>query len=260
VACGNDPNPYRPFYGFGNITYLATEANSSYNALQISARRNIGGLDLSLAYTWSHSIDDSSDRYDTNFVDSYNLAGNRASSNFDQRQLLNMSWVYDLPVFRHKSVLGGWQWSGIMSVQTGTPFSITNGTTYGDNGGVANGVGTGSFADVVGNPDAVPSNAPASNGPLLYNPAAFAIPQGLTFGNSGRNFLRNPGRTNFDMGIFKTFHLTEQQTIEFRAEGFNVFNHTQWSGINNSFGGSNFLYPSGAHLGRIFQFGLKYAF
>ncbi len=260
VACGNDPNPYRPFYGFGNITYLATEANSSYHALQISARRNIGGLDLSLAYTWSHSIDDSSDRYDNNFVDSYNLAGTRASSNFDQRQLLNMSWVYDLPVFRHNPVLGGWQWSGIMGIQTGTPFSITNGTTYGDNGGVANGVGTGSFADVVGNPDAVPSNAPASNGPLLFNPAAFATPQGLTFGNSGRNFLRNPGRTNFDMGVFKTFHVTERQTVEFRAEGFNVFNHTQWSGVNHSFGGSNFLYPSGAHLGRIFQFGLKYAF
>ena len=147
-----------------------------------------------------------------------------------------------------------------MSIQTGTPFSVVNGTNYGDNAGVANGVGTGSFADVVGDPSAVPANSPQTNGPLLFNPNAFATPQGLTFGNSGRNFLRNPGRTNFDMGIFKTFHVTERQTVQFRFEGFNVFNHTQWTGVNSSYGQDGFMEPSGSHLGRILQFGLKYAF
>ncbi len=64
VACGASPNPYRPYAGFGNITDLEDQANSTYNSLQVSARRNVGRLTLSLAYTWSHSIDDSSDRYD----------------------------------------------------------------------------------------------------------------------------------------------------------------------------------------------------
>ncbi len=285
VACGNvSPNLYRPYQGFGDITVLEDQANSSYNSLQVSARRNVSrGLTMSLAYTWSHSIDDSSDRYDGTFVNSYNLAASRASSNFDQRQLLNVSYVYDLPFFTKAgllhTLLGDWQWSGIVSFQTGTPFSVTNGGAYGDNAGVGNGVGTGSYVDLIGNPYAP---APAvqvagSPGSLLFNPAAFADPTGLTFGNGGRNLLNNPARTNWDMGLFKHFPLkSETRAVEFRAEAFNVLNHTQWSGVNSSascYAGANnsagdpsclttstFLLPSGAHNPRILQLGLKLLF
>ena len=62
-------------------------------------------------------------------------------------------------------------------------------------------------------------------------PGAFALPTGLTFGNAGRNFLRNPGRVNFDMALFKHFAIKESMAFEFRAEAFNVFNHTEWSGF-----------------------------
>ena len=68
-------------------------------------------------------------------------------------------------------------------------------------------------------------------GPLLFNPAAFAAPQGLSFGTVGRNSLNNPSRTNFDMGLFKHFAFNEARAVEFRAEGYNVFNHTEWSGV-----------------------------
>ncbi len=90
VACGGDPDPYRPYPGYGSITSLEPQANSIYNALQVSGHRHIGRLSLDLAYTWSHSLDNSSDRYDGNFVNAYNLGLTRASSNFDQRQLLNI--------------------------------------------------------------------------------------------------------------------------------------------------------------------------
>src|SRR5437879_13264060 len=100
VQCGDDPSPFRPFAGFGDITHLEYRASSIYHALQTSVRRNVGGLQLSFAYTWSHSIDDSSDRYDGSFVDSYNPSSNRASSHFDQRHILNFSYVWDLPVFK----------------------------------------------------------------------------------------------------------------------------------------------------------------
>ena len=242
VACGNvSPNIYRPYQGFGTITGLEDEANSIYNSLQVSARRNIGHLTMSLAYTWSHSLDDSSDRYDGNFVNSYDLSATRASSNFDQRQLVNVSYVYDLPLFAKSglmhSTLGGWQISGLVTFQTGTPFSVVNGATYGDNGGVGNGAGTGSYVDVVGNPNSAPSQTQVIGiqGPLLFNPAAFADPTGLTLGNAGRNILNNPSRTNWDMGLFKRFSLgkSEVRSFEFRAEGFNVFNHTQWNGVNS---------------------------
>jgi hypothetical protein len=282
VACGNfSPDLYRPYQGFGTITRLELEANSSYNALQVSAHRYIGPLNFSLAYTWSHSIDDSSDRYDGGFVNSYDREGSRASSNFDQRQLLNISYVYNLPFFtKHgllHTLLGGWQLSGLIAFQTGTPFGVTNGA-YGDNAGVGNGVGTGSYVDIIGDGNAAPpmTNVAGVVGPLLYNPAAFAEPTGLTFGNSGRNILNNPARTNWDMGLFKRFAISEARAFEFRAEAFNVFNHTQWNGIdsgascyagpNNSPGdpscitGSTFLHPTGAHDPRILQLGLKFIF
>ena len=100
TACANDPNPYRPYYGIGTITRLESHASSSYNALQVSGRKNVGALSLTVAYTYSHSIDDSSDRYDGSFVNSYDRRANRASSNFDQRHMLNIGYVYDLPFFK----------------------------------------------------------------------------------------------------------------------------------------------------------------
>ncbi len=83
--------------------------------------------------------------------------------------------------------------------------------------------------DVVGDPKAGVRQAGGLEGfgPLYYNPAAFAAPRGLTFGDSGRNFLRNPTRLNFDMSL-QDFTLTERMALEFRAEAFNIFNHTEW--------------------------------
>ncbi|MGP0020888.1 MAG: carboxypeptidase regulatory-like domain-containing protein [Candidatus Sulfotelmatobacter sp.] len=292
VACGNvSADSVRTnFPGYDQIQRIDLFANSNYNALQVSGRHNAGGLELTLAYTYSHSIDDSSDRYDSSFVNSYDIPASRASSTYDQRHILTVSYVYDLPLFRHsrgktKTLLGGWQLSGITTMQTGEPFSIINGGYY-DNAGVANGAGSGAYADIVGNPHApTPASerfAPQVVGPLLFNPAAYQWPQGLTFGDSGRDSLNWPRRTNFDMGLFKHFAMGESKAIEFRAEGFNVFNHPQWNGVNNySCGASfnsgdvlncvegdtatgtqatNFLHPGGAHNPRIGQFGMKIIF
>jgi hypothetical protein len=291
TACGNDADPYRPFLGVSTITRLEPKASSNYNALQISARKSMGALNLTLAYTYSHSIDDSSDRYDGTFVNSYDPSSSRASSNFDERHMLNIRYIYDIPFLTKRgvahSLLGGWEYSGIATFATGTPITITNGTAYGDNAGVGNGVGTGSYPDVIGNPNAnIPPVSQLNSGSyskFAYNPDALALPTGLTFGDSGRNYLRNPGRVNFDMAMFKHFAIKENMGFEFRAEAFNVFNHPQWSGFsgsmscaggaNNSAGdpscvlssnqggaGANLFEMSSAHLGRILQLGLKFIF
>ena len=273
VACGNDADPSRPFVGFGTLEFLETQANSSYNALQASVRRTLGSLIVNAAYTYSHSIDDSSDRGDSRFVDSYNLASNRASSNFDQRHNLNISYVYDLPFFSKssglaKTLAGGWEWSGITTFQSGTPINISNGVV-GDSAGVGNGVGTGSRPDLAGNPHAAPCQASQAPGPYLFNPCAFAPPQGLTFGDIGRNTLNLPHRTQFDMGLFKRFRIREDMSFEFRIESFNTFNHTQFSSVNTTFdslivpgtpNSSSFLTAKAAHLPRILQLGLKFVF
>jgi hypothetical protein len=268
IACGSDANPLRPFAGFANMNFLQFGANSSYNAFQFSARRAIAPLVLSVAYTYSHSIDDASDggwgNAASSFIDAYDFRRARANSNFDQRHMLNVSYVYDLPFFRqpgtlqHK-LLGGWEYAGLFSIQTGTPFSIVY-SGVSDNAGVGNAQGEGSYADLVGNPH---SSIPASSGgpgPLLYNPNAFAAPRGLTFGDVGRNFLNNPRTTNFDMSLLKSFKFNESTALEFRAEAFNIFNHTEWSAVDNDIVSGTFLHPSSAHGARKLQFGLKFLF
>jgi hypothetical protein len=277
AACGANPNFYHPYLGYGTITNLQDAASSTYNAMEASVRRSVGQLTVSAAYTYSHSIDDSSDRGDGTFVNSYNFAANRASSNFDQRHVFNFSYVWDIPLFRQPGIanklLGGWQWSGITTVATGSPFNPVFNT---DNAGVANAVaGSGSRPDLVGNPrSGIVQVSGSGFGPLLYNPAAYAAPRGLTFGDVGRNTLTNPRRTNFDMALFKHFAIRESLAFEFRAEAYNVFNHTEWgalaggggSGANvvnsgtNVFNSSGFLNINTAHNPRILQLGAKLLF
>ena len=277
IACGGNQDTLRPLLGFGNITNLENQANSIYNALQATAQRTVGDLTLSLSYSYSHSIDDSSDRFDNAFVNTYDVASNRASSNFDQRHSFSVSYVYGLPIFKGSglshTLLGGWQVSGITIAQTGLPFSVTNGTDFGDNAGVGNGVGTGSRPDLVGNPHAglTQTEFPDARGPVFYNAAAFAVPTGLTFGNVGRNTLYYPGRLNFDFGLFKKFSFGESRELDFRWETFNLFNHTQFNSIGNSMDTTNpgsaanldssgFMHLDGAHAARRMQFGLRFQF
>ena len=331
-----DPNTLRTFApGFGRVLSLQNVADSHYNALQATLRRSRGPLTLGVSYTYSHSIDDSSDRSDSTFVDSFNLASNRASSNYDQRHLLTINYVYDFPklstVFRNLSgedppakqddqpqstpppqsesrllhlLVDNWQLSGITTFQSGTPFSVINGGSNAgisvlDNAGVANGAGAGSFPDVIGDAKASPAQSghpSQSIGPTLLNPAAFAAPRGLTFGNAGRNYLNNPNRLNFDVALLKIFKVKESASFELRAEAFNVFNHTQFRIYNPNLGnqaqntiscyggpdnsaaggltrnpdgttsfvdcltGSSFLHPVDAHRARTLQLGVKFSF
>ena len=318
-------NSFRPYPGLGVIFSLQNVADSSYHGFQTTIRRTRGPLTAGVAYTFSHSIDTSSDRTDPTFVNSLDLRSNKASSNFDQRHLVNVSYVYSVPKLsqllghaltesaespaseaptppsqsspsRLMRILGdGWQISGITTYQTGTPFSVVNnGGSSGigvlDNAGVANGVGVGSYPDVVADPapPAFKTNV-SSFGPLLGNPNQFVAPRGLTFGNAGRNVLNNPSRLNFDMSLLKHFAIREGSEVEFRAEAFNVFNHTQfrlydpnlgntgsntiscYGGPNYSAGasfpggsdclsGNSFLHPVDAHRPRTLQLAIKYSF
>ena len=255
------------YSGMGEIYSLENIANSSYNALQVTLRRVQGPLTLGVAYTYSHSLDNASDRSDSTFVNSFDIKSNRANSNFDQRHLFHASYIYDLPLlkffdtFLHsadddptntvahgsnpdwgsrkvaQAVLGGWQLSGLTLFETGIPFTVVNGGSPEgiatlDNAGVANGTGSGSYPDLSGvsahSARPVGGNNSKSFGPLLMNPAAFRAPRGLTFGNSGRNILNNPRRWNTDVAMLKHFSLPYETNLEFRAEAFNLFNATQF--------------------------------
>ncbi len=328
AACTNPniPNvnslPGRPYPGLGRVLSLQNVANSSYHALQTTVRHSSGGLTLGVSYSYSHSIDDASDRSDPILVNSYDLRENKASSSFDERQLATISYVYQLPLknFPHSFVdlleergpqdktapstsccstlrtelLDGWELSGVTLFQTGTPFTVINsagntGISLTDNAGVSSGLGiAASYPDVMKGLGS-PGNNSQSFGPLIGNPSEFVAPRGLTFGDAGRNFLNNPWRANFDMALLKHFKIKESAQLEFRAEAFNVFNHTQFriydpdnpgsSGNNiiSCYGGplysagfkgsgadcvtgASFLHPLDAHRPRTIQLGLKLGF
>lgn len=323
-----DVNTLRPYPGFGQIFSLQNVADSTYHAFQATVRRTRGPLTVGASYSFSHSFDDASDRSDTTLVDSYDLRSNRASSNFDQRHLLSVSYIISIPGNKildfwrsmistgepagdgenkvpppapspsrwTRVIVDGWQLSGITVFQSGTPFSVINGGSSTisvlDNAGVANGIGAGSYPDLAAGPKG-PRPAGGDNtrsfGPLLANPDEFVAPRGLTFGNAGRNFLNNPGRLNFDMSLLKHFSIRESSVLEFRAEAFNIFNHTQFRIYNPDLGntgtnviscyggatysagysapggvdcltGSAFLHPVDAHRPRTMQLGLKFTF
>ena len=253
----------RPYPGLGQVLSLENVANSSYHALQATVRRTSGALTLSASYAYSHSIDNSSDRSDPILVDSYNLRGNRARSNFDQRHLASISYIYNLlglPTWLERLSRGhagdptgdgqdpglppapshllhvladNWEISGVTLLQTGIPFTVINnagntGISLTDNAGVNSGFGIAeSYPDVVRATTRAPNNL-QSFGPLLGNPLEFVAPRGLTFGDAGRNSLNNPGRINFDMALLRHFKPTESSEMEFRAEFFNIFNTTQF--------------------------------
>jgi hypothetical protein len=333
-----NPNSLRTFApGMGRVLSLQDIADSQYHALQATLRRTRGPITVGVSYTYSHSLDDSSDRSDASFVNATNIKSNWATSDFDQRHSLSVNYIYALPKLSGalqraasnppdetaagadseppaqsdsrflRAALDGWELSGITVFQSGTPFSVFNGgsntdLSVPDNAGVANGSTVGSFPDVIGDPRSrVPQifNA-ASVGPLLFNPAAFAAPRGLTFGDAGRNFLNNPHRLNFDMTMLKHFKLTEGSAMEFRVEVFNAFNHTEFRIFNPNIGntasntigcyggvtdsaaggltpvlgatsstppvnvdcttGSALLRPVDSHRPRTLQLGLKYSF
>jgi hypothetical protein len=330
AACTNPnlPNvnslPGRPYPGLGKVLSLQNVANSSYHALQATVRHTSGPLTAGVSYSYSHSLDDASDRSDPVLVNSYDLRGNRASSNFDQRHLVNISYVYQLP-FKNlprmfsdwardresqdatestanccsalvNRLFDGWEVSGVTTLQSGTPFTVINsagntGIALTDNAGVSSGIGiAASYPDVArGLSLPSPGGNSRSFGPLIGNPSQFVAPRGLTFGDAGRNFLNNPKRLNFDLSLLKHFKIRESGQLEFRAEAFNVFNHTEFrvydpdnpgsSGNNivscyagpvysagfkgtgaDCVTGASFLHPLNAHRPRTIQFGLKLAF
>jgi hypothetical protein len=327
-----DPNSLRPLQGAGRVHSLQNVAGSIYHSMQINMRHNQGPLDLTMTYTYSHSIDSASDRYESTFVDAYDLAANRASSAFDQRHMLNLSYVYRLPLLTwvrgfhdavtcsdemdesdancpldKRSSYGGpsnlanilfsdWSLSGITLFQTGTPFSVvsngsvTNGVSRPDNAGLLIGDSADSYPDraTTGGCLRLPRQEPISGtfGPLLENPCEFQAPRGLTQGNAGRNSMNNPGRTNLDVAMLRTFKTWKETDIQFRAEAFNVLNHTQFviydpnkgntssntvscygdvttgysAGAGSCESANGFLRPIEAHRPRTMQFGLKLEF
>ncbi|HLY15847.1 MAG TPA: TonB-dependent receptor [Bryobacteraceae bacterium] len=254
---------------YGSINYRTNGGNSSYNAM--NARMDVRGgygLNMRFVYTWSHAIDDLSDVFSSagvnglGWLDPFNPALDKGNSYYDITHHFTASGAWDIGM-KHasgwqKQVLGGWTLAPILNLQSGTPFAITDCT---------NAANVCPYAFATGPVPVSGYNLTATGTPNTYhvldlsqyfNSSWFDPRTGIsdvgTFPSNmvGRNRFRGPGNWNMDLAAFKTFFVTERYRVQFRAEGYNFFNHPNLGNpglqdvsagnfVNESFSGRRFV-------------------
>jgi hypothetical protein len=264
----------RIFQPFGLIGMFEDDINSSYNALQLSLeKRMTKRLTILANYTYARSLDDQPNGQNV-IAMNVNLPNlstipwympgrhqmDRGPSIFDRIQRFVASYVWSLPELHSMSafvraVAGGWQWSGIVTAQTGDPLTVVAGADISLTGLNADrGVQKGS--PYQGN--ACGSTVPCVN---YLNPGAFQLPAAGTFGSTGKGSLRGPGYLNWDMALSKRFPVHgDRVQVAFRAEYFNVFNRANFNDPGVSLSGSGFGQILAAQDPRIGQLSLKLIF
>lgn len=266
------PNP-RPDPRFDDIDLLESRASSVYHSLQIRHQYRQGkGLTVFSAYTWSKSLDDASNFFasagDPNFPqDSLNLAAERGRSSYDVRHRVTLSYACDLALGRNTGLLpgrgfwgalfSGWQSFGILSLQSGRPFTaallpeIDNSNT----GRSILGFGANDRPNAVGSPALARPNPER-----WFNADAFALPQYGTFGNAGRNTIEGPGYADINASLIKNSLLREKVNLQFRFEVFNLFNRPNFDRVDTFWGSPTFGRILSALSPRHIQVGLRLVF
>jgi hypothetical protein len=214
----------RPYKGYNTILWTDYGANSSYNALQARIVRRFGrSLMISADYTWAKAMDIVDT--DTSNIDFWqNRRFNWGPAGYDRTHVFNVDYVYTLPSPKGnalaKAVLGGWEVTGKTRFWSGFPLTVTSSGTQGTLSGTVH-------ADYLG-------GSTGGNGTWQqwFNPFAFGQPADGTTGNTGRGILRGPGINNWDASLFKNTNITERIRTQLRFEFFNLFNHTQFAGVN----------------------------
>jgi len=266
-----DVNAIRPYLGYGAITARLPVFTSNYNSLQVSLNRRFSkGLTLEVGYTWSKFLDTNPFDRSLAVYDTYDYKQSYGPSTLNTPQMLVVSYVYDLPFHRNQSglsgrVLGGWEFSGITTIQSGQSTTITQSTD--PFGAFPNGLGMLSpgdtvqrRADQIGDPNGPKTAAE------FFNTAAFA-PAAGHFGSSRPGAILGPGLQVWDMSLIKNIKFAERVGLQLRLETFNTFNHGNPSGIDTNVsdsklygGGGTFGTVTGWHDPRNVQIGAKINF
>ncbi len=260
-APSNAPRYLRPNPYFEDVNLMESRQNSSYNSLQARLEQRVrAGFSLLASYTWAKSIDEGSSFFtsagDPNFPqNSYNVHAERGRSNFDIRHRASVSYSYDLPV--HGRLLGGWQTLGILTFQSGAPFTVALLPDFDNsNTGRSNlGFGNNDRPNLLRNP--VLANPTPQR---WFDTAAFAIPPRGNFGNAGRNILSGPGYQSLNLSLIKNTSLAEHTSLQFRAEVFNLINRANFGLPDNFVGSPTFGQVLSASNPRRIQLGLKLLF
>ncbi len=272
-----------PFPGFHSVRLSTNEANSHYHGLQLDVNSQVGrDLFLRAFYTYSKAIDPgtgstSGTTGGSGGQDLQNVSNpylgwryDVGPSGFDRTHNAVVNFIYDIPLFRNnssrlvKTALGGWQASGIVTIESGLPLNI----------GISGKQGGNALPNATNRPDLVgkisyPQTPITCTPPVTcfqqiqyIDPSAFTNPAVGAFGDLGHNALRGPGRDNWNLSLFKSFTFNEARgsRLELRLETFNAWNHTQFNQTSNNFGAKDFGQFKSAFDPRILQLGGKIYF
>jgi hypothetical protein len=250
---------------FGSNANQATIGNSNYNALQITLRHTSKRLNVLAGYTFSKSLDQSSNLGEA--VNPIDPAISKALSSFDVRHNFVVSYSYQIPFERLFRATNrwtqGWEISGITRFSSGLPVTLVN---FGDNsllGAEPNGVNNFGVDEPDYNGGSLALNGNPRNGRPYFDPSQFGENALGTPGNAARRFFHGPGMDNFDMALLKNVRLTESKSLQFRIEAFNAFNHAQFFGpqaVDGNIDSSTFGQVISAAPPRLVQLGAKFAF
>ena len=250
---------------FTSVFAQDTVANSGYNSLQVSLdKRFAHGLQFNAAYTFSKSIDEASSF--EGILNPLPGANNRSLSLFDARHRFVISYYWEIPGSKFSGFMGkianGWALSGITTYQTGFPIRITSDAD--------NELMNSFDFELPGEPDQIgPFQRlhPQNSGNYYFNPASFTEDTSVDpsllgrIGNAPRTICCGPGISNTDFALLKNISVSETKHFEFRAELFNIFNHTQfYNPDGNSTDGSQFGQVTQVKDPRLMQFALKLFF
>lgn len=260
----------RPYKGFRSIAMVQPRYNSNYHGLQVSATQQFAeGSQIQLAYTWSKNLTDSPNDRTTSPQNSYDIRSEYQRATLDRRHVFNLNYIYELPFFRKQNdfvgrVLGGWQASGIITVYTGVPFSVTTSNLDLAGLGLIN-ANPAARPNLLCDPnDNAPHNLqwvtsqcfqlnPPNTGPgstgLLTQP-----------GTTPRGIINGPPTQRVDFTMSKNIRFTETVYAQLRAEMFNVFNHTNFRTVSTNITAANFGLVTAVRDPRTMQFGLKLTF
>jgi hypothetical protein len=215
---------------YGSIIQLNSNGNSNYNSLQSTLRvRTWHGFTSQFSFTWAHELDDVTEYRGEIPLDSFNLAQEYGSGDFDTRLNFTAFWSYDIPgAHRWKLLTNGWQFDGFISLHGGQPFNFP--------GNDASGTQRPGVNLIAGPYSGITQTFIPGVGEQWVNPAAFVATDGP--GNLGRNALYGPGFADVDLSVFKNFSIRERLRLQLRAEMFNVFNRINLASGAGSVGSS----------------------
>jgi Carboxypeptidase regulatory-like domain len=255
--------PGLPYPGFQSINMSANEANSHYNSLQVDLNSQIRTLTMRAYYTLSSTVDPTTGGgggADLSNVSNPYLGWKYDSGpgGYDRTHNGAVNFIYDIPFLQKspnrllRTTLGGWEVSGIVTMTSGLPI----------NPQLTGGQSSNGLPNATNRPDKVSSVSYPHKVGEWFDTSAFASPAVGAWGNAGFNSLRGPGRDNWNLSVFKSFPFSADgaRRFEFRAESFNVWNHTQFDQVSNGLGASNFGQVTSAFDPRVFQFGAKLYF